>query len=89
MAIRKIPQRKCIGCNESKDKRELLRVVRSPDGDISIDATGKKAGRGEYICKDTKCLALAKKGKRLEKAFDTTISEEIYSKLAQGIKDGE
>ena len=66
MAIRKIPQRRCVGCGQSKDKRELLRVVRSADGDISIDITGKKRGRGAYICKDVNCLALAKKGKNLK-----------------------
>lgn len=85
MAIRKIPQRRCVGCGQSKDKRELLRVVRSADGDISIDITGKKRGRGAYICKDVNCLALAQKGKKLERAFETEISDEIYEKLAREI----
>ena len=87
MAVRKIPQRKCIGCNISKDKRELLRVVRSAEGEISIDTTGKKAGRGAYICKDVKCLALAKKGKKFDKAFDVPVSAEIYARLEQEIMD--
>ena len=85
MAVRKIPQRKCIGCNTSKDKRELIRIVRSADGEISVDPTGRKAGRGAYICKDRECLRLARKGKRLEKAFDTAISDEIYDALEREI----
>lgn len=89
MAIRKIPQRKCVGCNESKDKRELLRIVRTAEGEISIDVTGRKAGRGAYICKNPECLRLAKKGKRLERAFDAEISDEIYAKLEQEINVGE
>lgn len=83
MAIRKIPLRKCIGCNTSKDKRELIRVVRNAEGEISIDTTGKKPGRGAYICKDAACLKLAKKGKKLDKAFDVAISDEIYARLEQ------
>lgn len=85
MAIRKIPQRKCIGCNTSKDKKELIRVVRNAEGEISIDMTGKKPGRGAYICNDPKCLKAAIKGKKLEKAFETSISAEIYARLEQEI----
>ena len=83
MAIRKIPMRKCIGCNTSKDKRELIRVVRNAEGEISIDTTGKKPGRGAYICKDAKCLKLARKGKKIDKAFEVAISDEIYDRLEQ------
>ena len=83
MAIRKIPLRKCIGCNTSKDKRELIRVVRNAEGEISIDTTGKKPGRGAYICKDAACLKLARKGKKLDRAFDVAISDEIYARLEQ------
>ncbi len=83
MAIRKIPMRKCVGCNTSKDKRELIRVVKNAEGEISIDTTGKKAGRGAYICKDVNCLKLAKKGKKLDKAFEVTIEDEIYARLEQ------
>ena len=83
MAIRKVPLRKCIGCNTSKDKRELIRVVRNAEGEISIDTTGKKPGRGAYICKDAACLKLAKKGKKIDKAFDVAISDEIYDRLEQ------
>ena len=87
MAIRKIPLRKCIGCNTSKDKRELIRVVRNAEGEISIDTTGKKPGRGAYICKDAQCLKLARKGKKLDKAFEVAISEEIYDRLEQELAD--
>ncbi len=83
MAIRKIPMRKCVGCNTSKDKRELIRVVKNAEGEISIDTTGKKPGRGAYICKDVNCLKLAKKGKKLDRAFETAISDEIYARLEQ------
>ena len=89
MAIKKIPQRKCIGCNQSKDKKELIRVVRNAEGEISIDMTGKKPGRGAYICNDVNCLKAARKGKRLEKAFETQISDEIYDRLEQEITSHE
>ena len=85
MAIRKIPQRKCVGCGTSKDKKELIRVVKNAEGEISIDMTGKKPGRGAYICNDPKCLKLAIKGKKLEKAFETSIGQEIYDRLEQEI----
>ncbi len=81
MQQRKIPMRKCTGCNEMKPKKELVRIVRSPEGDISVDLTGKKSGRGAYICKDSKCLAAAKKAKRLERAFECSIPEEVYERL--------
>ena len=89
MAIKKIPQRKCLGCNQSKDKKELIRVVRNADGEISIDMTGKKPGRGAYICNDVNCLKAARKGKRLERAFETQISDEIYDRLEQEITSHE
>ena len=87
MAIRKIPMRKCIGCNTSKDKRELIRVVRNAEGEISIDTTGKKPGRGAYICKDKNCLKLARKGKKIDKAIEVAISDEIYDRLEQELAD--
>lgn len=89
MAIRKIPQRKCVGCNTSKDKKELIRVVKNAEGEISVDLTGKKNGRGAYICHSQECLAMAIKAKRLEKAFECQISEEIYERLMQEIKADE
>ena len=85
MAIRKIPQRKCVGCGTSKDKKELIRVVKNSEGEISVDLTGKKNGRGAYICHDAECLKKAKKAGRLEKSFECQISEEIYERLMQEI----
>ena len=89
MAIRKIPQRKCVGCGTSKDKKELIRVVRNAEGEISVDLTGKKNGRGAYICHDVECLKKAKKSARLEKSFECQISEEIYERLMQEIQADE
>ncbi len=78
---RSVPMRKCTGCNEMKPKKELIRIVRSPEGEISLDTTGKKPGRGAYICRDKQCLAKAKKAGRLEKAFSCSIPAEIYDNL--------
>ncbi len=80
---RKIPQRTCMGCQAKKDKRELVRIVRSPEGEISVDLTGKKPGRGAYICPDLECLNKVVKSKRLERSLETTISEEIYEMLKE------
>ena len=87
MAIRKIPQRKCIGCNTSKAKKELIRVVRNAEGEISIDMTGKKPGRGAYICKNAECLRLAKKAKRIERALECTISPQLYDIMEKEIEN--
>ncbi len=81
MTGRKIPLRKCLGCGEMKDKRQLVRVVRNKEGEISIDLVGKKPGRGAYICHDRACLQKAMKAKRLERAFSCRISDEIYDRL--------
>ena len=81
MAEKKIPLRKCLGCGEMKSKKELIRVVKSPEGEISIDLTGKKSGRGAYICHSKDCLIKAQKSKRLEKSFSTQISQEIYDAM--------
>ncbi len=81
MAVRKIPMRMCLGCGEMKPKKELIRAVKSPEGEISLDLTGKKAGRGAYICRSAECFKKARKSKRLEKAFSCRISEEIYDSL--------
>ena len=85
---RKVPTRRCIGCGESKEKRDLVRIVRSKDGDISVDATGKKNGRGAYICKSTECLKKAIKSKSLERAFSTPIPQEIYDSLTSAMEAG-
>lgn len=78
---RKIPERKCLGCNESKPKIELIRVVRSPDGDVSLDFTGKKSGRGAYVCRNLSCFKKARKTKRIEKNLDCVIPEEVFNML--------
>ena len=81
MAERQIPLRTCLGCGEMKDKRTLVRIVRSKEGVISVDLPGKRPGRGAYICRDVSCLNMAVKAKRLERAFSTKIEPEIYDRL--------
>ncbi|MCT4544179.1 MAG: YlxR family protein [Vallitalea sp.] len=80
---RKIPLRKCTGCQEMKDKRQLIRVVRTKEGDISIDSTGKKNGRGAYICPSMSCLEKAIKNKGLERSFKESIPGDVYSALKE------
>lgn len=80
---RKIPQRMCVGCREMKNKRELLRVVRTPEGQIDFDPTGKKAGRGAYICPQIDCLNSAVKGKRLQKALEHDIPAQVIETLRE------
>ncbi len=75
---KKVPMRKCIGCNEQKTKKELVRFVRSPEGDISLDLVGKKSGRGAYICPSAECLKKARKSKRLDKIFEVSVPETVY-----------
>jgi len=81
MHEKKIPMRKCTGCGEMKPKKELIRVVRSPEGDVSLDDTGKKPGRGAYLCPNQACLAKARKGKRLERAFGVQIPDAVYDEM--------
>ena len=81
--VKKIPMRRCVGCNEHKPKAELLRVVRDPEGDISLDFRGKKSGRGAYICRDVKCLRKARKSHRIDKDLECTIPDEVYRKSAK------
>lgn len=83
MQTRRIPLRKCTGCGEMKPKKELVRVVKGPDGDISLDLTGKKAGRGAYVCPDILCLQAARKAKRFEKSFACRIPEQVYSQMEE------
>ncbi len=78
MQQKKIPMRKCVGCNESKSKKELVRIVRSPEGDISLDTTGKKSGRGAYICPSADCLKKAVKSKRIDKILEVTVPVSVY-----------
>ena len=83
MAENKIAMRKCLGCNEMKRKKELIRAVKSPVGEISLDLTGKKSGRGAYICPDKNCFDKARKGKRLERALETQIPDSVYDAMAK------
>ena len=85
MKQRKIPQRMCVGCQAMKNKKELLRVVRTPDGAIVLDSSGKKAGRGAYLCNVEQCLSKAIKEKRLEKALQHPIDPLVYDQLRAGI----
>lgn len=78
---KKIPMRQCLGCREMKPKRELIRAVKSPEGEISLDFRGKKPGRGAYVCPDPECLAKARKSKGLERAFSMAIPAEVYEAL--------
>ena len=87
MKVKKIPQRRCVGCNNMKDKRELIRVVRSAEGEVSIDKIGKKPGRGAYVCPTSECITKAVKEKRLEKALDVAIGSEIYEKLLEELNN--
>lgn len=83
---KKIPLRKCIGCGEQKGKKELMRVIKSAEGDISLDVTGKKNGRGAYVCKNEECLKLARKNKGLERSFKMQIPNEVYDLLEEEFK---
>lgn len=83
--MKSIPQRTCIGCNEIKAKKELIRIVKNKEGQIFIDKTGKANGRGAYICDNIECLEKAIKTKKLERTFETQISEDIYNELRQTI----
>lgn len=84
---KKVPERKCMGCGEKKPKKELLRVVRTPEGEICIDDKGKLSGRGVYICPSLACLEKAKKAKRFEKSLETAIPEEVYASLSRRLAE--
>lgn len=79
--MKKIPERMCIGCHTVRPKRELIRVVRSPEGEFSIDSTGKSPGRGAYLCHEAACLDAAYKGRKLEKTFKMQMDQKIYEEL--------
>ena len=85
---RSVPMRKCTGCNEMKPKKELVRVVRSPEGEVSLDLTGKKPGRGAYVCRDAACLSKARKAGRLERAFSCEIPPDVYERMEEELKGG-
>lgn len=80
---KKTPLRMCTGCGQMKPKQELVRVVRSPGGDVSLDLTGKKPGRGAYVCKNAECLKAARKARRFEKAFSCKIPDEVYDRMEE------
>lgn len=82
---KKIPARRCVACNEQKEKNNLLRIVRTPEGSIEIDQTGKKNGRGAYICKNIDCLNKIKRSKRLEKNLDISIDDDFYEEIRRTI----
>ena len=84
---KKIPLRQCVGCREMKPKKELIRVVRSPEGAVSLDFRGKLPGRGAYVCPDSACLARARKARALERAFDTALPPEVYAALEEQMKE--
>lgn len=85
--VRKIPMRQCMGCNEHKPKAELLRVVRSPEGEVTLDTTRRKSGRGAYLCHDVKCLRRARKSRRLDHALECTIPDEVYDRMEQELEN--
>lgn len=82
---KKIPQRMCLGCRQMKPKKELTRIVRTVDGKIEVDITGKKSGRGAYVCKNPECIEIALKQERLSKALDFNITKEMVDKLKEDI----
>ncbi len=89
MAIRKIPQRKCAGCEQMKDKKQLIRVVHTPQDEFLLDLTGKKSGRGVYICKSAECLEAARKKRGLEHGLKCSVPAEIYQKLLEQLEERE
>ena len=89
MRQKKIPMRMCAGCGEHKPKKELVRVVKSPEGEISLDTTGRKPGRGAYVCRSADCLRLARKARRLERAFSCQIPDEVYERMEEELSQNE
>ena len=86
---KKIPMRQCVGCGEMKNKRDMMRVLKIADGSIILDTTGRKNGRGAYLCMDRECLMKAVKNKGLERSFKMSIPQEIYENLEREFKEGE
>ena len=84
---RKIPERQCLGCNEHKPKMEMMRVVRTPEGEICLDFRGKMNGRGAYICRDTECLRKARKNHRIDRNLMCEIPEEVYDRMEKELKE--
>lgn len=86
---KKIPERKCLGCNTSKPKGELARVVRAPDGTVSLDLTGKKSGRGAYVCKSVDCLKKCRKRRAIERALEVEIPDAVYAAIEEELAANE
>ena len=86
--VKKIPERKCMGCGEKFPKKELLRVVRTPEGDVSVDIVGKKNGRGVYICKNPDCFKKVRKGDKLSRSLETKVAEEVYDEISEILNGG-
>jgi predicted RNA-binding protein YlxR (DUF448 family) len=87
MKVKKIPMRTCIGCGTVQPKKSLLRILKTPEGDILMDFTGKKAGRGAYLCKSMDCLVQARKGRKLERSFCRRIDADTYDRLYEELSD--
>lgn len=83
---RRVPTRTCVGCRTQRGKKELVRVVRTPEGEVVLDPTGKRSGRGAYLCPRVECLADARKSKALERALEKEIAPEIWEELRQGLR---
>ncbi|MBM6724762.1 RNase P modulator RnpM [Pseudoflavonifractor phocaeensis] len=86
---KKIPLRQCVGCRKMKPKPELIRVVKSPEGEVSLDFRGKKPGRGAYVCPQAECLKKARKSRALERAFSAPLPDEVYEALEEQMKAGD
>lgn len=89
MSVKKIPMRMCTGCREMKPKKELIRIVKTPEGEIKLDTVGKLNGRGAYICKCKECLLKAQKTGALSRAFETAVSNEVYAELYKLLEENE
>ena len=89
MQTRRVPLRMCTGCGEMKPKKELVRVVRSKEGEISLDLTGRKAGRGAYVCRSLDCLKKARKTRRIERSLDCQIPDEVYDAMEKEMAEDE
>lgn len=85
--VRKIPMRQCLGCNEHNPKKEMLRVLRTPDGEVVLDTTGKKSGRGAYICPKASCFKKARKSARISRALECEIPEALYDAMEKAIEE--
>lgn len=85
--MKKVPQRKCIGCNSVKSKNELIRLVRSPEGVVSLDFTGKKPGRGAYVCKNKDCIIKVSKERKIERALGVSVDKEVLERLLGEFND--